>query len=38
MDMQGSVTLADGVHEIEGIAWSEHIHCPLADFAGPLGL
>ena len=23
MDMQGSVTLADGVHEIEGIAWNE---------------
>ncbi len=36
MDMQGSVTLADRVHEIEGIGWNEHIHCPLADFAGPL--
>lgn len=24
MDMQGSVTLADGVHVIEGVAWNEH--------------
>jgi hypothetical protein len=24
MEMKGSVTLADGVHEIEGVAWFEH--------------
>ena len=24
MEMKGSVTLADGIHEIEGVAWFEH--------------
>jgi predicted secreted hydrolase len=24
MEMKGTVTLADGAHEIEGVAWFEH--------------